>query len=207
MSAIPQTTRLLTPLEYLSLENAAEHKYEYRAGRIRMMAGGSLNHSKIFGNLYVALHNRLRGKPCQPFDSNLRVRVPQRRLFTYPDISVICGQVELDPTDKSNGTVLNPTLLVEVLSPSTERYDRGRKFDHYDFIDSLQQYVLVAQEWPSVQVLTRGAGKTWIIETFSGLEAVAKFRSIDVEVPLAEIYAGVDFPDPDAPPEQPEYEM
>jgi Uma2 family endonuclease len=145
MSAYPHGSRLLTPEEYLAFEEAAVDRHEYNAGRVRMMAGGTFNHSCIIMNMGAALVTRLKGKPCRALDSNLRVKISRKKVYTYPDISVVCGPVEFDSVDKSRGTILNPKLLIEVLSPSTERYDRGDKFLFYSYIDSLEQYVLISQ--------------------------------------------------------------
>jgi Uma2 family endonuclease len=134
------------------------------------------------------------------FDSNIRILIPRKVLYTYPDATVICGPVQYDPRDKSTGTALNPKLIVEVLSPSTEGYDRGEKFDSYREIESLQEYVLVSQSSPHIQSFLRQKEGMWLFGAFAGIDAVAKLRSLEIEIQLREAYAGVEFPPPAPPP-------
>ena len=186
-----------TPEEYLAREEASTDKHEYFQGEIFAMAGGSERHSLITTNTITALSYRLRGGSCRVYDSNLKVKVPATTLYTYPDVTVICGPVEYDPVDLSRGTALNPTLIVEVLSPSTEGYDRGRKFANYLQIGSLREYVLIEQETPRVERLLPQSDGTWSHAFSNGLEAQVHFAAFNITVPLAEIYFGVDF-DPDS---------
>ena len=130
---VSQRVAVLTPAEYLSVERAATYRSEYFKGERFAMSGGSPKHSLIKMNISGELRNRLRGRPCVPYDCDLRVKCPTG-LYTYPDVSVLCGELEFD--DKYKDTVLNPTVLVEVLSKTTEAYDRGKKFDHYRQIKS-----------------------------------------------------------------------
>jgi Uma2 family endonuclease len=189
-----------TIAEYLRRERESLDKHEYRNGQIIAMAGGSREHSLISANVIGELRNRLKGKPCQVYDSNLRVRIPHTVLYTYPDAAVICGQAEPDPADPSGESTLNPRLIVEVLSPSTEAYDRGEKFGMYLQIDSLEEYVLVSQATPRIETFYRQESGAWLFRWFSGLEATARLRCVDVGLPLAEIYAGIRFPSsPDTP--------
>ena len=183
-----------TVTDYLQLERSAQERHEYRDGEILLMAGGTADHSLILVNVIGELRNRLKGKPCRAYESNLRIRIPRTVLYTYPDISVICGPRQSDPTDPSGETMTNPRLIVEVLSPSTEAYDRGEKFDRYRKLDSLQEYVLVSQSTPRIETFLRQPEGNWLLTPISGITAVAKLRSIDVELPLAEVYAGVEFP-------------
>jgi Uma2 family endonuclease len=180
--------------EYLERERKAVDKHEYRDGEILLMAGGSRSHSLMIANVIAALHSRLQGKPCRVYDSNLRVQVPRKVLYTYPDVSVICGQSDPDENDPAGDTVTNPRLIVEVLSDSTEAYDRGKKFDGYRELESLQEYVLVSQEAPRVETFFRQPDGTWLLTPVSGLNASVRLRSIETEVALAAIYQGVEFP-------------
>lgn len=185
--------------EYLRRERDSVDKHEYRDGEIVLMAGSSANHSLIAANLIRAMANALLGKPCRVFDSNLRILFPRKVFYTYPDVTVSFGTVQFDPRDKSTGTALNPRLIVEVLSPSTEGYDRGEKFDSYREIDSLQEYVLVSQTSPHIQTFVRQKDGMWLFRAFAGIEAVARLPSLEIEVPLREAYAGVEFPPPEPP--------
>lgn len=180
--------------QYLEREREALEKHEYRDGEILSMAGGTAAHSLISSGIIRELGLRLKGKPCRVYESNLRVRIPKTVLYTYPDASVICGPIELDPNDRWGETVTNPRLIVEVLSPSTEGYDRGEKFDRYRQLDSLQEYVLIMQVTPRIEVFVRQPEGAWLLLPSSGLTAVAKLRSIEIDLPLADVYDGIVFP-------------
>ena len=194
MTADPIHSHRFTIEDYLRLESDAVEKHEYRNGEIVAMAGGSPQHSLIIANLIRETGNRLKGKPCRVYDSNLRVRVSPTGLYTYPDLLVICGEPQFDPRDTRRTTVINPRTIVEVLSPSTEAYDRGDKFRQYLRIDSLREYVLVSQARPFVESFYLQADGTWLFAPVSGLETAAKLRSLDVDLPLAEAYVGIEFP-------------
>ena len=187
---LPQRVAVLTPAEYLRIERAATYRSEYFRGEMFAMAGGSPKHSLIKMNIAGELRNRLKGRPCVAYDSDLRIKCPTG-LYTYPDASVICGKLEFD--DEHKDTALNPTLLVEVLSKSTEAYDRGKKFNHYGQIKSLREYVLVSQDEPMIQRFLRNDDDTWTLTTVTGLEQSLRLLSIDVELPLAEVFDRVDF--------------
>jgi Uma2 family endonuclease len=137
--------------EYIRRERDALDKHEYRDGQILLMAGGTADHSLIVANAIREIGNRLKGKPCHVYDSNLRVRIPRTILYTYPDATILCGPRQLDPDDPSGETVTNARVIVEVLSPSTEAYDRGEKFDRYRQLDSLEEYVLISQATPRLE--------------------------------------------------------
>ena len=160
------------------------------------MAGGSPKHSRIKTNVLTQLNLLLKGKPCVPYDSDLRIRC-RTGLYTYPDTSVICGELEFD--DDQKDTVLNPTLIVEVLSKTTEAYDRGKKFNHYSTIPALREYVLVSQDEPTMQCFLRNDDGTWTLTSATGMDRTLKLKSIDVELPLAAVFDRVDFTadDPD----------
>jgi Uma2 family endonuclease len=160
------------------------------------MSGGSARHSLITANVIGELGNRLKGKPCRVYDSNLRVRIPKSVLYTYPDASVVYDAPQVDPDDPLKETVINPTVVVEILSPSTEAYDRGEKFSRYRQLDSLKQYVLVSQATPRVELFLRHGDGAWLFTAFAGTEANAQLPSLGITLALAEIYAGVDFSEP-----------
>ncbi len=186
--------------EYLQMEAGAKQRNEYRDGRIIPKAGGSPEHSLIIANVIGELGNRLKGKPCRVYDSNLRIRVPRTPLYTYPDVSVICGQMQFDPEDAGRTTATNPRLIVEVLSAATEADDRGEKFRRYLSLASLEEYVLVSQVRPLVETFTRQGDGSWRFATASGLEDRATLTSVEAQLPLLEIYTGVQFPPEDERP-------
>ena len=188
--------------EYFAIEEEALEKHEFRDGDIVAMAGGTESHSLITMNFGGELRDGLKGKPCRAYDSNLRVLVPQTPLYTYPDVFAICGPTQYDPKDPRQKTVTNPRLVVEVLSPSTEAYDRGEKFLRYLGVESLQEYVLVSQHTPRVETYFREEDGAWRFGVIVGLEKRLVLRSVGVELPLAEVYANVTFPpEPEMPTE------
>lgn len=194
MSVPIETKRRYTVSEYLRLEDAAAEKHEYRDGEIIGMAGGTYYHGVITVNVQGEIRSGLKGRPCRVSNGDVRVRIPRTPLFTYPDASVVCGAPEFDPSDPSNGTITNPRLIVEVLSPSTEAYDRGEKFRRYRELESLCEYVLIRQDVAEVEVFYRQDDGTWLFAAAAGLDARLRLRSIDVELSLAEVYAQVEFP-------------
>lgn len=187
-----------TPEEYLALERHAEFKSEYIDGEIVAMTGATIRHNAIAGSFLVALYTRLRGGPCRVFGSDLRVQIAGGRRYTYPDLLAYCGDPKT--VDASLDTLTNPVLIVEVLSPSTEAYDRGQKFTYYRSIESLQEYVLVAQDRMMVERFVRH-GDLWVFSAFSGLDAEVELTSVGCSIPLREIYENVEFPAPAAAPE------
>ncbi len=172
--------------EYLARERSAETKSELVNGVIVAMAGASPRHNGIVRNVIFTLTGQLRGKPCQPYPSDLRIHVPKTGLYTYPDVSIICGAPERHPKDSA--TILNPRVLIEVLSDDTEAYDRGAKFGHYRSIASLETYVLVTQHEARVEWYERGPNGTWTFHE-AVADANAELRSIDVSFPASELYA------------------
>ncbi len=190
MSALPLT--ILTPEEYLEIERQAECKSEYYRGHMYAMAGASPAHGVIVWNLGGELRIALRGSGCRGTPSDLRVRVSPEGLYTYPDIVVYCGKARF--ADDRKDTLVNPTLIVEVLSPTTEARDRGFKFAQYRKLESLREYILVSQTEPRVEVFRPSSGPgEWIFVEAAGLDAVCRLESIGCEIPLSEIYSGVDF--------------
>jgi Uma2 family endonuclease len=191
--SLSQPPKRYTPQEYYALEREATYKSDYYDGEIFAMAGGTIAHSLICSNLVREVGNRLKGSPCAAYESNLRLKVQATGLRCYPDISVLCGRLDRDPEDPTLQTVTNPTVLIEVLSESTEAFDRGFKASNYRRIESLRAYVLVSQESPHVEIYERQAEGTWLLREAKGLDAQVKIPSIDVALPLAEIYDRVEF--------------
>lgn len=182
----------LTPEEYLKIERAAEYKSEYYRGEMFAMAGGSTGHSGLAAQLIGLLLNRLRGKGCKVYTSDLKVRTQSSGLYTYPDVSVVCGKPVL--ADDENDVLVNPRVIFEVLSPSTEAKDRGFKFQQYKQIETLEAYVLVSQREFLVERFSRAAGGAWTVYAeVRGMDAVLTLKSLGIEIPLAEIYQDVEF--------------
>lgn len=188
----PRTNRC-TVEEYFRLAEASPTKLEYKAGELIDMAGTSISHIDIASNLIRRLGNRLDGGPCRAMGSDLRVRTAADR-YCYPDLSVICGEVELASNDPAQMTITNPSVLFEILSPSTESTDRGEKFFRYIRIPSLKEYFLVAQDKPRIESFVRQADGSWQVgAVVEGMDAVVRFESLKVEIPLGEIYDNVQF--------------
>jgi Uma2 family endonuclease len=188
--------KYITEEEYLAFENASEVKHEYLRGQIFAMSGGSPEHALITTNVGSELRRVTRDSGCSVFSSDLRVRLEKTGLYTYPDISVVCGKLNL--TDHNPPAVKNPTLIVEVLSESTSKYDRGEKWIQYQTLDSLMDYVLVWQDFPRIEHYTRMPGDAWKYTSIEGLEAVLVIESLSGEIPLSEVYRGVEFVAPDS---------
>lgn len=178
-----------TAEQYLALEDVSETKHEYYDGVIYNMAGGTPDHNLISMNIGAALNRHLEATPCRVFDSDMRILVEDEELYTYPDVSVVCGKLQFAP--KSKLTLINPLILVEVMSPSTRAYDRGQKFKFYKKIRSLQELMLVEADRAHVEVLRRISRGQWTIEIYNGLDAVAALNSIECEISLRQIYAKV----------------
>lgn len=170
--------------DYLGLEEAAELRHEYVSGRVFAMGGGSRDHNRISGNLFAALHAHLRGGPCEAFMADMKVRIEAASddAFYYPDVVVAC-----DPTDRDRFFITKPSVVVEVLSPGTERIDRREKFFAYRQLASLDAYVLIAQHAPRVEIYRRSSG--WQLECVEG-EGALDLPSLKFSVPLADLYAG-----------------
>lgn len=184
-----QPSPRITPAEYLEAERKAEYKSEYHDGHVFAMTGASMAHNLIVTNLILSLASQLRTRACHVYPSDMRVRVEASGLYTYPDVSVVCGKPEFE--DGHLDTLLNPALLVEVLSPSTEDYVRGRKAEHYRRLESLREYLLVSQEGPLVERYRRQGEREWLLTEFRGLEETVELASIGCEVALREVYEKV----------------
>lgn len=189
MSALPRV--FFTEEQYLALERNAESKHEYLRGEIYAMAGVSRTHSLISSNLNGELRQALRKRQCEAHAGDVRVRVSETGLYTYPDVLVACEPVDF--LDDYVDTLLNPIIIFEVLSPSTEKYDRGEKFAHYRRLPSLKTYVLVSQDKARIEVFERQPDDRWLLTEYSGLEGTIYFPAIDVNLNLADIYERVTF--------------
>ena len=189
MSAIPKTK--LTPDEYLKFERKSEVKHGYFAGEIFAMSGAKRNHNKIVGNLSGLVWQHLKEKDCEFYPTDMRVFVPATGLYTYPDLVVVCGEPKFQ--DEVFDTLLNPILLIEVLSDSTEGYDRGKKFQHYRSIESLREYVLVSQDEARIEKYVKQGDGFWVLSEAVGLESEIEFSSIECRIALSEVYDKIDF--------------
>ena len=191
MSSIPKTK--LTPEEYLEFERKSEIRHEYFDGEIFAMSGANRNHCVISVNLSGLLWQYFKGKNYFACLSKMRVFVPATGLYTYPDLVVVCGEPKFQ--DNVFDTLLNPVLLIEVLSETTESYDRGKKFQHYRSIESLQEYVLVSQDEARIEKYVKQDDGFWILSETVGLDSKIKFDSIDCIIALGEVYDKVNFSD------------
>jgi Uma2 family endonuclease len=180
-----------TEEEYLAFERTQDTKHEFYQGAVYAMVGASKNHVLIATNTSTTLNLQLRKRPCQVYQTDLRLKVTPSGLYTYPDISVVCGE-PLFSDDKPD-TLLNPILIVEVLSPSTEAYDRGKKFEFYRTLESLQEYVLITQDNPHIESFLRQSSGAWLFQEAVGLESSLELSSIQCTLALADVYEKVTF--------------
>lgn len=178
--------KYISPEEYLSVEQASLEKHEYFKGEVFAMAGASDAHNDIFSSLFGELYNQLKGKPCRPYGSDKRMHIPQNTLYTYPDISIYCHEKKF--SDEQNFNAIEPTVLIEILSASTKAYDRGVKFKLYRDIPTLQEYVLIDSETIGVEVFRLNQTGHWELEEYKSSDQTLKLNSIQVSVPLLEIY-------------------
>jgi len=176
--------------EYRAMEEKAEGRSEYRDGEIVPMPGGTLKHSRISGNIFAFLKFSLRDTQFEPINSDLRLWIPEHRRGVYPDVMVFEGEPQLN--NNRFDEVLNPAVIVEVLSPSTADYDRQGKFRMYRAIESFQEYLLVEQDEPFVERYSKQA-EGWLLNDFNSLEQSIFLKSVQIELPMAEIYRGVVF--------------
>lgn len=184
------TRRLFTPEEYLAIERNAEQKSEYFAGEIFAMGGASERHNLIVTNIIRELGVQLKGRPCRLYANDMRVKVSPTGLYTYPDVVVMCGEARFD--DEQKDTLLNPTVIIEVLSKSTEAYDRGEKAEQYRKLKSLTEYLLVAQERYHIERYARQDNDRWLLTEASDLQETVQLATIECELSLAEVYDKVE---------------
>lgn len=180
----------ISPQAYLVAERLSETKHEYYNGDVYDMAGASRSHILIVSMITTILNNQLQGKTCSVYPNDMRVKVAKSGLYTYPDVVITCGEEIFD--DKHKDTLLNPLILIEVLSPSTESYDRGQKFQFYRQLPSLMEYVLISQETAHVENFTRQYDG-WLLTDAIGLEAAIRLDAIDCTLNLSDVYAKVTF--------------
>jgi Uma2 family endonuclease len=180
-----------TPEQYLALERKANFKSEYDNGFIGAMAGASDEHNTIALNFAGEIRSQLKGRPCKAYMSDMRLRVTPTGLFTYPDVMAVCGERKF--LDDKADTLLNPTMIAEVWSPTTEAYDRGDKFAKYRQLSSLREYLLISQDKVLVERYTR-QGDQWLLTEFKRLDDILPLTSIGCEIALREIYALIKFP-------------
>ena len=183
---IAYNKRKYTIQEYLEREKAAERKSEYYQGEIFAMSGASNRHNIIFSNLFGDLAYRLKGRPCQPYGSDMRIHIPENTLFTYPDISIICGDIQPSPEDVD--TAIEPSVLIEILSPSTRNYDRGGKFKLYRDIPSLREYILVDSEAVGIEVFRIDPHSHWTLEEYKTMDDTLVIQTIGISISLQDIY-------------------
>jgi Uma2 family endonuclease len=179
--------------EYLEFERSSELRHEFLDGEVFAMVGASQEHNLISTNTVTHLHSQLRRPPCRIYASDMRVKVRSTGLYAYPDIVVTCEEPLLE--DSAKDTLLNPALIIEILSPSTERYDRGLKFQHYRAIETLQEYVLIAQDAPRVERFARTSPGQWLLSEAVGLDSSIELASIGCVLRLADVYEQVSFGD------------
>lgn len=184
MVAKPQ--KFYSPEEYLALEELAEYRSEYYRGEIFAMSGGSVNHNRIAKNIVVALDVALAGKPCETFIADMRLLVKKNGLYTYPDVMIVCGQLEF--AKGRTDTLTNPTVIIEVLSESTQAYDRGAKFELYRALETLQDYVLIDQSRVHVEYFHKLDDGRWLLAEFNVLDGVLLLESVGVKLSLSQIY-------------------
>lgn len=187
--------KLLTPEEFLAFERESEVRHEYRDGKIFAMAGESLSHSRICVNLAGELRNKLKGTHCEPLSPNMKVRTSTASLFSYPDVTVVCGEPVFH--DSKKDVLINPKVIIEVLSPSTANYDRTRKFQRYRMgNETLTDYLLVTQEFAFVEHYAKQSDGNWVYKSYSDIDLEVPVDSIDCVLSLREIYDRVELIDP-----------
>jgi Uma2 family endonuclease len=189
--SLPRTLSVFTAEQYLDLERHTEIRHEFLDGTVYAMSGGSGAHSHICFNLAGITHRQLSGTPCTGFSSDMKVRAGDASLYAYPDLTVVCGEPLLH--DDHGDVLLNPVVIFEVLSRSTEAYDRGEKFERYKTIETLADYVLVSQDHARLEHFSRQPDGSWSLTEVSGLDSSLDLASINCRLPLAEVYDRVEF--------------
>ena len=189
--SLPRAMAVFTPDEYLALERLSEIRHEFLDGTVYAMSGESLAHSTICFNLAGVMHAQLRGTNCRGLSPNMKVRAGEAGLYAYPDLAVVCGEPAFH--DKHRDVLLNPTVIFEVLSRSTQAYDRGEKFERYKSVETLRDYVLVSQDRALLEHFSCRPDGTWLHTEFDGTDAALALDSINCRVALAEVYDRIDF--------------
>jgi Uma2 family endonuclease len=187
MSTVPKPH--LTPQDYLAWERQQETRHEYFDGEVCAMTGASREHNLVCGNTFAALHAQLRGRACEVYNNDMRVKVSETGMYTYPDVVVVCAEPQFE--DAEVDTLVNPSLIIEVRSDSTEQYDRGAKFPHYRTLPSLQHYLLVAQTECRVEHYLREADHRWLLTEYRGLDETIELAGLDCRLLLRDLYERV----------------
>ena len=187
--AIAYSQQKISIEAYLEMENAALEKHEYYKGEVFAMAGAKVPHNRIVSNLLAELGIKLKRKKCKPYNSDQRIHIPDNTLFTYPDISIVCGEVITLNDDEYN--VLNPTVIIEVLSKSTKNYDRGEKFKLYRDIATLKEYILVDSESIHIEVFRLNEKNHWELEEYNNMNESLAIKAVNESVLISEIYENV----------------
>lgn len=190
MTAVPKKPKL-TEAEYLAIERDAEFKSEFYNGEMFAMAGASREHNGVKENLNGELYGRLKSGGCRTYSSDMRVKVKRTGLYTYPDIVIVCGDPEFEVIQGVD-TLLNPQVVFEILSDTTERYDRGLKFLNYQLLPSVMEYVLVSQDRKLVQRFVRQLDETWVLTTFDDPDGTFSLSTVVVSIAMADVYRNVD---------------
>ena len=175
---------------YLEMERSGALKHEYYRGEIFALAGSSEAHNLILTNILTSLNLQLRKRPCKVYPSDMRLRIPKTGLYTYPDVSIVCGTPQFD--DSKRDTLLNPLIVIEILSPSTERYDRGKKFQNYRTIPTLQEYILISQDEHHIEHYANQNDGNWLLTSYDGMSAGCYLKAIDCTLALDDVYNKVD---------------
>ncbi len=189
MSAVPE--QRLSAEQYLAIERKSEVRHQYYDGEMFAMGGASREHNRISMNIGTDLNHQLRDRPCEPFMIDMRVKVDPSGLYTYPDIVVVCDGAEFE--DEHVDTLLNPQVIIEVLSETTESYDRGKKFEHYRRLQSLTDYLLVSQDEPHIEHFAKNADGHWVLSEATGLDMAVELPTIHCRLALKDVYAKVEF--------------
>jgi Uma2 family endonuclease len=190
-----QAKKLLSPEEYLALERKSPIKHEYHRGEMYAMSGASREHNLITMNVAASIHGQLAGKTCEAYMGDMRVRIPSAGIYVYPDLVVTCEQPRFE--DAEVDTLLNPQVVIEVTSESTESYDRSKKFGYYRQIESLREYILISQNYAHIDKFYPGEDGVWRLTDASGLDAVMELPTIGCRLKLADAYAKIKFPPED----------
>ena len=196
MSAVPKKVQL-TETEYLRIERGAFEKSDFYRGEMFAMAGASRFHCTINTNIVGELHGRLQGTSCRQFANDMRVKNELTGLFNYPDCLIVCEEPKY--LDRHEDVLLNPRVIIEIVSPSTESYDRGFKFQSYRRLPSCQEYIMVSQRAPLIERYVRQADDTWLLTIFEGLERVFSFSSVPIQIPMKALYQLIDFTESNEP--------
>lgn len=186
-----QETRYYSPEEYLELETASEIRHEYLNGEIIPMTGGSANHNRIAGNLYAALNFALSDQDYEAFFTDVRLWIPTKKLFTYPDVMIVAGSIEF--LENRTDTIVNPRVIIEVLSDSTKNYDRGEKFEFYRTLESFQEYVLIDQYKVHVEHFSKTSNKQWSFTELDEMSSTLALASVPFQIELSAVYRKVVF--------------